>query len=230
MGVTSASSAAIPDSGDAGGDGGDAAGSLRFAIDTLEAPVWTPALYITRLLCACGSYSSVHMSTNVELEEYMRRVGDPHFIGCFPADGLPHVSTLRLKDSLIVNCSGRRGGTHWVAMKCPTKMGGTALYFDSYGFEPDGQNRPLGTASQFEEYMNAMARQFGTTKVVYNKANVQRSNSGVCGHYAIYFCLHGLPYLKSGAVSPAWKGIYEPFGNKLAADRIIFKKVRLRRQ
>jgi hypothetical protein len=153
--------------------------------------------------------------------------GATRFVGVFSADTLPDVASLQLGNNFIVNCSDHTGGTHWVAMGCPTRPGKPAVYFDSYGFPPDGENIILHTKSHFTDYLNKMAQRFKSAGFIYNRANLQQSTSAYCGHYAIYFCLNGLPLEADGSVRVPWRNIYSVYGSSFQSDKAIAHLVKL---
>ena len=163
----------------------------------------------------------------MQLEKYMHDRGDTDFIGVFSADTLPRVEKLQLGNTFIVNCSDHTDGTHWVAMACPKRPGDQPEYFDSYGFPPDGENIILHTRSQFSGYLNSMASKFNSKGFIYNRANLQQSTSSYCGHYAIYFCLNGMPLDSDGGVNPAWKAVYNPYGSSFLSDKAIAALVKI---
>lgn len=84
------------------------------------------------------------MHDTVQLRDCCKRDADiaPHFLGVFPADGLP--SCLPDTCYFILNTdTSDKPGQHWVA---GARIKGVSYYFDSYGITPSDWNefwRPL---------------------------------------------------------------------------------------
>ena len=65
---------------------------------------------------------------------------------------------------------------------------GKAQWFDSYGMKPDASDLILNDKTNFTTYLKRYS-----DKIDYNKIDYQQMESDVCGLYACYFCLYGLP-------------------------------------
>ena len=86
-----------------------------------------------------------------------------HFVGVFPSDRLPVISTKPA--CFIANIDpSNKPGQHWVSMFFDKET----EYFDSYGLEPEGS---------FATYKPA----------VINRYCLQDIGSTVCGEYCIYY-------------------------------------------
>lgn len=167
------------------------------------------------------------MTTNTQLDMYFRDWKPHRYVGTFAANELPDPQTLTTKNCFIVNCSDttdKRGGTHWVAIRCPRRMGDPPEYFDSYGFGPDDQTGILKTKAVFLPYMQRLVERFQAPRFEYNRVNMQQVDSGYCGHYCAYFCKYGLPTDENG-INPKWRGVYSPTGNSFESDKAIAKLV-----
>ena len=144
-----------------------------------------------------------NMTSALEIDQYMATnkdniMGGLKFIGVFASDKLPSLNSTGV--CFIVNYDPSfKGGSHWIAFSVipPNNQyydtinepNNTVLYFDSYGEEPDSDNKLLGDDTKFRNYIASIPH----SNYKYNYYDFQALNSDVCGLYAIYFCLYGLP-------------------------------------
>lgn len=93
------------------------------------------------------------------------------FLGVFPADQLPRISSL--PSALIVNLDpSNKPGSHWVALYF--NKSGNCEYFDSYGRHPD----------VLRSFIVKNSRSF-----VYNNIQVQNYWTTTCGKMCLYFLI-----------------------------------------
>jgi hypothetical protein len=83
------------------------------------------------------------------------------------------------------------GGSHWMA--CRVK-GTTAFWFNSYGLSPHAQLEFTNLRGPSD---TLWLKRMGVESVEYNDHDLQSVASEVCGLYACYFAVHGLPQLKN---------------------------------
>lgn len=112
------------------------------------------------------------MTTNVEFEQYCRRLGIP-LTGIYNKDILPSVSKqgyylINLQDDLDEH-GNDLDGTHWT---CFIIEGKKACYLDSFGFPPPVQVKHF--LKPFVPYP-------------YNIKQIQNPRSHVCGYFCLYF-------------------------------------------
>ena len=145
----------------------------------------------------------------VTQEQLERRLKDvPGFAGVYAADELPDMlpGTARKTDTrtLIVNaCTRASGGCHWVAMKTGTG----AWFFSSYGLAPDQSDSILKTRTRFARWLSAHSVG-GRYKV--NRKDLQSVGTAVCGDYAAYAVLNGMPTDPDGPEGLlAWRRILD---------------------
>ena len=67
-------------------------------------------------------------------------------------------------------------------------INGKAQWFDSYWMKPDASDLILNDKTNFTTYLKRYS-----DKIDHNKIDYQQMDSDVCGLYACYFCLYGLP-------------------------------------
>jgi len=134
------------------------------------------------------------MTTGNQLSDWCIKHNVVGFSGVYCADNLPDVYRPQ-NLCFIMNhspCDSPSGGSHWLA--CRIK-GSHVSYFDSYGSPPHSplENQFMGSPGdpvpQFDKYF----KKIGAVKVEYSKVDMQSIYSDVCGLYACWFCLNGLP-------------------------------------
>ena len=122
--------------------------------------------------------------TNIELEEYAKQLGIPHFRGVFMRDQLP--TKVNKKECGIVNLNtSQEPGSHWV---CYYKNNAKdRIYFDSFGqITPVEVQKYLKTKNEFAK---------GESVIKRNTDIVQDVNTHICGH----LCLFVLKSLSNGS-------------------------------
>lgn len=155
-------------------------------------------------------------STNIQIEDYIKRHYKGNFLGCFYADELPRNPPLN--SSLISNYSNRgEEGTHWIAMgNLNDNRGCQAWYFDSYGHMPDKLDNILNRKTYFLDYIK---RHSNNNRFRNNKENLQSDNSDVCGQYATYAIINNCcPYMKN---PDPWEIFLNPYNTKQYNDNLI---------
>ena len=77
-------------------------------------------------------------------------------------------------ENSVDSYGNKLGGTHWVAfwLEDTPRSKPKAVYFDSFGFPPSWNTQNL--LRKFVPYR-------------YNKIQIQNTNSGICGYYALFF-------------------------------------------
>ena len=154
------------------------------------------------------------MSTTTQLEAWAAK-HIPHFLGVFSAYSLPdpEIAANTAPTALIVNYDPGPPGSHWVACRVDRHA---VEWFDSFGLAPDADDLILGHQTQFREYLEEVCRLLGVDAYSFNTADLQSLPARTCGHYALYFALHGP---KKG---------WESFGpHREANDRRIQQLVKL---
>ena len=108
-------------------------------------------------------------TTNVQLNEFARRMRVPYFRGVFMRNALP-TSGVRRNESGIVNLDDATGpGTHWVAY---AKRNNRVVYFDSFG----NLRPPKKLVRYFEN---------GATTIEYNRTSYQTYDQSFCGQMCL---------------------------------------------
>jgi len=168
------------------------------------------------------------MSSNIQIEDYMRKNFKGDFLGCFCADELPHSPPPN--SNLIANYSDRDdddGGTHWVAMINLNSDNGTpSMFFDSYGGDADFEDVVLQKRTNFKNYMNRHSR----GSYAHNNINIQSRDGNGCGHYAVHAILtQSIPALtgQKRSANIHWKDFTSPFNTPEDNDRLIKQKIKL---
>ena len=112
--------------------------------------------------------------TNIDIENYVKRLEIPYFRGVFMRDTLP--AKPRKNECAIVNLNtSKEIGSHWV---CLAKIGELRCYFDSFGQDvPIEIKKYLKTVNEYKNDEAVIAR---------NTDIVQRVNSHVCGHLCLF--------------------------------------------
>ena len=112
--------------------------------------------------------------TNVDLQEYARRLGIKHFRGVYMRDTLPENPNRQECGIVNLNTSDEQG-SHWV---CYSKDGSTRIYFDSFG-----QVTPM----EIQRYLKTK-RELSSGKGVIQRNTdiVQHTNTHVCGHLCLF--------------------------------------------
>lgn len=167
------------------------------------------------------------MSSDAQLAEWAREnvdaPGESQFVGVFMSDEVHMAenalwqSRARFK-SVIFNYDPRgKAGTHWVAARF--ERSGPGEWFDSYGTPPDWDDKILHDNTHFRDFMKRMS-----TRGVFsaNTIDLQAIETNVCGHYALWFCKHGMPDRKN----KAWRALLAEADRK-KRDAMIRELVKL---
>jgi len=168
------------------------------------------------------------MSTNIQIENYMKKNFDGVFLGCFSADNLPNNPPPN--SNLIVNYSDKGdsdGGTHWCAMiNLNSDNGQPTLFFDSYGGDADFQDIVLQKQTDFKRYMDRHSR----GSYARNNINIQSRDGTTCGQYCVYAIMNqSIPSLtgQKRSANVAWKDFTSPFNEPEDNDKLIIQKIKL---
>lgn len=168
------------------------------------------------------------MSSNIQIENYMRKNFKGDFLGCFNADDLPNNPPP--SSNLIANYSDKDdadGGTHWVAMiNLNPDNGEPALFFDSYGGDADFEDIVLRKKTNFKNYMN---RHSGGS-YGHNNINIQSRDGDSCGHYAVHAIMtQSIPSLtgQKRSYNTAWKDFTSSFNTPEENDKLIKERIKL---
>tara|TARA_R110000868_G_scaffold87963_4_gene245502 strand:+ start:1621 stop:2127 length:507 start_codon:yes stop_codon:yes gene_type:complete len=168
------------------------------------------------------------MSSNIQIENYLKKNFDGEFLGCFNADNLP--SNIPPNSNLIANYSDSGdsdGGTHWVAMiNLNPDNGKPTLYFDSYGGDADFEDVVLQKKTNFKNYMN---RHSGGS-YARNNINIQSRDGDACGHYAVHAIMtQSIPSLtgQKRSNNSSWKDFTSAFNTPEENDKLIKQKIKL---
>ena len=168
------------------------------------------------------------MSSNTQLENYLKKNFNGVFLGCFCADKLPNI--LPPNANLIVNYSNsddNDNGTHWVSMiNLNSDNGQPSLFFDSYGGEPDFEDVVLEKRTNFRRYMERHSR----GNYAHNNINIQSRDGTSCGHYCVYAIMkQSIPSLtgQKRSANTAWKDFTSPFNSPEDNDKLIRQKIKL---
>ena len=168
------------------------------------------------------------MSTNVQIENYMKKNFKGVFLGCFSADNLPNNPPPN--SNLIVNYSDSGdsdGGSHWCAMiNLNSDNGQPTLFFDSYGGDTGFEDIVLQKETDFKRYMERHSR----NSYAHNNINIQSRDGTVCGQYCVYAIMtQSIPSLtgQKRSANPAWKDFTSPFNEPEDNDKLIKQKIKL---
>lgn len=168
------------------------------------------------------------MSSNIQIENYMRKHFKGTFLGCFCADDLPNNPPPN--SNLIANYSDSDdpdGGTHWVAMiNLNSDNGDPSLFFDSYGGSPDFEDVVLQKQTNFKRYME---RHSGGS-YGHNNINIQSRDGDACGHYAVHSILsQSIPSLtgQKRSANKAWARFTSAFNSPEENDALIKQMIKL---
>ena len=168
------------------------------------------------------------MSSNIQIENYMRKNFKGDFLGCFNADDLPNNPPP--SSNLIANYSDSDdgdGGTHWVSMiNLNPDNGEPALFFDSYGGDADFEDVVLRKKTNFKNYMN---RHSGGS-YGHNNINIQSRDGDACGHYAVHAIMtQSIPSLtgQKRSANVAWKDYTSSFNTPEENDKLIKERIKL---
>ena len=167
------------------------------------------------------------MSSNIEIENYMKKNFNGTFLGCFCADDLPNNPPPN--SNLIANYSDRDdadGGTHWISMiNLNPDNGNPSLFFDSYGGDADFEDVVLQKQTNFKRYMD---RHSGGS-YAHNNINIQSRDGDACGHYAVHSIMtQSIPSLtgQKRSANSAWKDFTSCFNTPEDNDRLIKQKIK----
>jgi hypothetical protein len=168
------------------------------------------------------------MSSNIQIENYLKKNFKGEFLGCFNADNLP--SNIPPNSNLIANYSDSDdgdGGTHWVSMiNLNSDNGKPTLFFDSYGGDADFEDVVLQKKTNFKNYMN---RHSGGG-YAHNNINIQSRDGDACGHYAVYSIMtQSIPALtgQKRSHNTYWKDFTSAFNTPEDNDKLIKQKIKL---
>jgi len=168
------------------------------------------------------------MSSNIQIENYLKKNFDGCFLGCFCSDDLPH--HLPPNANLIANYSEKDdadNGTHWVAMiNLNSDNGKPSLYFDSYGGEADFEDIVLNKKTFFRDYMAKHSR----GNYAHNNINIQSRDGNACGHYAVHSIMtQSIPALtgQKRSANVNWKDYTSPYNSPEDNDKLIKQKIKL---
>lgn len=168
------------------------------------------------------------MSSNIQIDNYMKKNFKGVFLGCFNADDLPHNPPPN--SNLIANYSDKDdadNGTHWVAMiNLNPDNGQPTLFFDSYGGDADFQDVVLNKQTNFKNYIN---RNSGGS-YARNNINIQSRDGNACGHYAVHSIMtQSIPSLngQKRSANINWKDYTSPFNTPEDNDKLIKQKIKL---
>ena len=168
------------------------------------------------------------MSSNFQIENYLKKNFKGTFLGCFNADDLPNNPPPN--SNLIANYSDSDdadSGTHWVAMiNLNADNGEPSLFFDSYGGDPDFQDIVLQKQTNFRRYME---RHSGGS-YAHNNINIQSRDGDACGHYAVHAIMsQSIPSLtgQKRSHNSAWKNFTSAFNSPEDNDALIKKMIKL---
>jgi len=168
------------------------------------------------------------MSSNIQIENYMKKHFKGTFLGCFCADDLPHDPPPN--SNLIANYSDSDdsdGGTHWVAMiNLNSDNGDPSLFFDSYGGDCDFEDIVLQKRTEFKNYM----KRHSGGRYAHNNINIQSRDGDACGHYAVHAIMsQSIPSLtgQKRSYNTAWKDYTSAFNTPEENDKLIKQKIKL---
>ena len=168
------------------------------------------------------------MSSNIQIENYMKKHFKGDFLGCFCADNLPHSPSP--SSNLIANYSDsddNDNGSHWVAMiNLNSDNGEPTLFFDSYGGDADFEDVVLQKKTNFKNYMNRHSR----SNYAHNNINIQSRDGNACGHYCVYAIMtQSIPSLtgQKRSANTAWKDFTSAFNTPESNDKLIKQKIKL---
>ena len=114
--------------------------------------------------------------TNLDLMEYVRKLGIEHFRGVFMRDTLPQQQSPHHQECGIVNLNtSQQPGSHWT---CYFRNGKKRIYFDSFG-----QRTPM----EIQKYLKTQKEfEMGKEVIERNTGIVQHTNTHVCGHLCLF--------------------------------------------
>jgi hypothetical protein len=168
------------------------------------------------------------MSSNTEIDNYLKKHFKGNFLGCFCADELPHNPSPN--SNLIANYSDRDdgdSGTHWVAMiNLNSDNGQPSLFFDSYGGDADFEDVVLNKKTNFKNYMNRHSR----GSYAHNNINIQSRDGNACGHYCVHAIMtQSIPSLtgQKRSANIHWKDFTSAFNTPEENDALIKKLIKL---
>jgi hypothetical protein len=118
----------------------------------------------------------------------------------------------------IANEGSETGGTHWVAYRV---RGATATYFDSYGQPPDSglETALMGDPDDPPSNIKGVLAMMGVTSTQHNRIDLQAADSDVCGQYACFFALYGLP--RNNPVRWGWASVHDRLHNDTVIRRLV---------
>lgn len=168
------------------------------------------------------------MSTTSQIEAWCRRHIGSRFRGAVAWDELP--AKPRRPSVWVINMDPAAGtvlhkgirksvrdGVHW-QMLALRAVDQTALFGDSYGYGVDSvtENAAVSTHDHVRRWLTVHS----PAGVVHSRTRMQQWGSHVCGNYACYYALHGIPETNPGAFT--WVS-----EDRDRNDRIIAQKVAL---
>jgi len=168
------------------------------------------------------------MSSNIEIENYMKKHFNGTFLGCFNANDLPNNPPP--SSNLIANYSDSDdadSGTHWVAMiNLNADNGEPSLFFDSYGGDADFEDVVLQKQTNFKRYMD---RHSGGS-YARNNINIQSRDGDACGHYAVHAIIsQSIPSLtgQKRSANSDWKKFTSAWNSPEDNDKLIKQMIKL---
>ena len=111
--------------------------------------------------------------SNNYLDNLMHDLSIRSYLGTYPCDKAPNLSSALHPSSYIINLdSSQSPGSHWVSIYIKRNC---VLYFDSYGRRPSEElNITLKSANK---------------KVIYSNKRIQSFNSIFCGYFCVAFII-----------------------------------------
>ena len=105
--------------------------------------------------------------TNFEIEELVKKLEIPNFIGCLMKNELSNNGPKDVESAIVNFETNEMTGSHWVAYR---KVGSLKQYFDSYG-------GPI--LAEIRDYLGS--------QIYRSTVQVQDYNTPVCGHLCLYW-------------------------------------------
>ena len=111
------------------------------------------------------------MSTTEQLTRWMRK--DPSFVGVFPLNKIPHLSTSSMYGLIVNTQTDNLPGQHWIAVRI---LFDRAWIFDPLAMQPP----PSSLCDHLLQHCNVHTPYTCTLAV-------QPPTSQTCGHHCVYF-------------------------------------------
>jgi hypothetical protein len=150
-------------------------------------------------------------TTGAQLIQFLNRRGAKGFQGVVAADQLPDPASLPRDSSLIVNYSRHdQPGTHWVAIVNLNHPHLPPGFFGSFGLGPDQADPLLNRNTDFQAWMRKASKAAGYDgHFLVNRIDFQSTGSDLCGWYACFAVLHGMPHDANGHTRPKWRPLVQ---------------------